>query len=129
MRHQRKEQPWQKRPPGENLLVVRCASTFASTHPPRAITTRSASSIPALLRGRTPRFGGFPKVQAYRGPLPDGTAGIEFTTDTPPDPQSPPGQASWSGPRPGVTLFTDENGVDWAQIEVTVTNIRWKETR
>jgi hypothetical protein len=81
------------------------------------------------LRGRTPRFGAFPKVQAYRGPLPAATAGIEFTTETPPDPQSPPGQASWSGPRTGVQTFTDAQGVDWAQIEVTVTDVRWKEPR
>lgn len=81
------------------------------------------------LRGRIPRFGAFPKVQAYRGPLPADTAGIEFTTAAPPDPQSPPGQASWSGPRPGVQTFTDAQGVDWAQIEVTVTDVRWKEPR
>lgn len=81
------------------------------------------------LRGRTPRFGAFPKVQAYRGPLPADTAGSEFTTETPPDPQSPPGQASWSRPRPGAQTFTDAQHVVWAQIEVTVTDVRWKEPR
>ena len=38
----------------------------------------------------------FPKVQAYKGPLPTGAKGIEFTTTTAPDTGSPPGIVSWS---------------------------------
>jgi hypothetical protein len=43
-----------------------------------------------------------PKVKAYVGKLPQGKAGIEFTTDVPPDPNTPPYLATWSGDRPGV---------------------------
>mgnify|MGYP003519612040 FL=1 len=43
-----------------------------------------------------------PKVKAYVGKLPQGKAGIEFTTDVPPDPNTTPYLATWSGDRPGV---------------------------
>lgn len=43
-----------------------------------------------------------PKVKAYVGKLPQGKAGIEFITDVPPDPNTPPYLATWSGDRPGV---------------------------
>ena len=43
-----------------------------------------------------------PKVKAYVGKLPQGKAGIEFTTDVPPDPNTPPYLATWSDDRPGV---------------------------
>ena len=54
--------------------------------------------------GRAPRDGAFPAVQAYRGHLPHGVRGIEFTTPVRPDPGSPPGIAYWRGPRPGVRV-------------------------
>ncbi|MDJ0596168.1 MAG: hypothetical protein QNJ72_40335 [Pleurocapsa sp. MO_226.B13] len=43
-----------------------------------------------------------PKVKAYVGKIPPGKAGIEFTTDVPPDPNTPPHLATWSGDREGV---------------------------
>jgi len=43
-----------------------------------------------------------PKVKAFIGKLPKGKKGIEFTTDVPPDPNTPPYLATWSGNRPGV---------------------------
>jgi hypothetical protein len=43
-----------------------------------------------------------PKVKAFVGKLPKNTSGIEFTTDVPPDPHTPPYLATWSGDRPGV---------------------------
>jgi hypothetical protein len=49
---------------------------------------------------------------------PDGgrsVGGIEFNTDVPPDPGSPPGYAVWSGPRDGVTVEED-----YARIRVRV---------
>lgn len=46
---------------------------------------------------------------------------------TAPDHQSPPGVAFWRGPSPGVAVFTDDDGVDLAEIPVTVTRVRWKE--
>lgn len=44
-----------------------------------------------------------PKVKAYVGKIPPGKAGIEFTTDMVPDPNTPPHLAYWSGDREGVT--------------------------
>lgn len=43
-----------------------------------------------------------PKVKAFIGKLPKGSKGIEFKTNVPPDPQTPPNWAIWSGDRPGV---------------------------
>lgn len=75
------------------------------------------------LRGRVPRYGAVPAVQAFEGALPDGAWGIEFTTPVPPDPTSLPGRPEWRGPRPGVVVFTDSNGVQWAAIRVEVVRI------
>lgn len=68
------------------------------------------------LGGRPARWSQTPKVKAYEGRLPEGARGIEFTTDVPPDRGSPPGQAVWSGPRPGVTVEGD-----YAKIRVHIT--------
>lgn len=68
------------------------------------------------LWGRPPRGSDIPAAQAYVGPLPPGARGTEFTTATPPDPGSPPGQAYWRGPRPGVRV---EGGI--AKIAIVVT--------
>lgn len=65
--------------------------------------------------GAAPRWGGFPAVQAYTRRLQPGERGVEFETDVPPDPGSPPGQAHWRGPRPGVRL---EDG--YAKIKVRI---------
>ncbi len=54
-----------------------------------------------------------PKVKAYVGKIPKGKAGIEFTTDVTPDPNTPPHLATWSGNRPGVR--TEE---DYAKLKV-----------
>ena len=43
-----------------------------------------------------------PKVKAYVGNIPPEKFGIEFTTDVPPDPNTPPHLAYWSGDRDGV---------------------------
>ena len=43
-----------------------------------------------------------PKVKAYVGKILPGKVGIEFTTDVPPDPNTPTHLATWSGDRPGV---------------------------
>lgn len=48
-----------------------------------------------------------PKVKAYVGKMPQGKSGIEFTTDVPPDPNTPPHLATWSGNRPGVKTEGD----------------------
>lgn len=48
-----------------------------------------------------------PKVKAYVGKIPSGREGIEFTTDVPPDPNTPPHLAYWSGDRPGVRTEGD----------------------
>ena len=56
------------------------------------------------LWGRAPRFSTIPKVQAYAGHLPEGTRGIEFETDVPPDGGGVPSLPEWSGPRKGVRV-------------------------
>ncbi len=66
--------------------------------------------------GRSARGSGTPKVKAYVGHLPEGDRGIEFDTDIPPDAESAPGQAVWSGPRDGVTVEGD-----FAKIRVRIT--------
>jgi hypothetical protein len=56
-----------------------------------------------------------PTVRAYRGSLPSGARGVEFTTEV--FPNSPYGPiARWSGPRPGV--WVEE---EFAKIRVLVT--------
>jgi hypothetical protein len=54
--------------------------------------------------GRAPRFGIFPAVKAYGGPLPGGARGIEFYTNVQPDPFQLPHMPKWTGPRPGVQV-------------------------
>lgn len=66
--------------------------------------------------GRARRGGNEPSVKAYRGPLPDGSRGVEFVTSVPPDIGCPPGRVDWTGPREGVTV-EDE----FAKIKVRVT--------
>jgi|SRR4051812_7121544 hypothetical protein len=65
-----------------------------------------------MMGGRSP----FPSVDAYTGRLPEGKKGIEFTTDVPPDPNTPPRLARWTGPRDGVIIEGD-----YAKIRVTIT--------
>ena len=61
--------------------------------------------------GLAPAMGGaFPKVQAYRGPLPDQYPGIEFVTGVPVDATAPPGRPEWSPARtPFVVRRVDAN--------------------
>lgn len=66
--------------------------------------------------GRYPSLGFTPMVEMYRGPLPAGKRGVEFTTDVSPDPGGVPSRPRWSGPRPGVDV--DDA---FAKIGVTVT--------
>jgi hypothetical protein len=58
-------------------------------------------------------------VDAWDGPLPPGKPGVEFYTDVPPTPGTPPRWIRWLGPRIGVRLEGD-----WAKIAVTITNYR-----
>jgi hypothetical protein len=56
------------------------------------------------LWGFPARGSDIPKVKAFKGPLPLGVRGIEFTTEVAPDQNCPPGMAYWSGPRAGVIV-------------------------
>lgn len=68
------------------------------------------------LRGH-PSMGSFiPNVKAYRGRLPEGTRGIEFTTAVPPDLGSARNRVDWLGQRTGVRVEGDI-----AKIDVVVT--------
>lgn len=65
-----------------------------------------------MMGGRSP----IPSVDAFVGPLTDGARGIEFVTDVPPDPVTPPWRARWTGPRDGVEIRSD-----YAVISVRIT--------
>ena len=68
-----------------------------------------------------PAMGSFiPKVKAYGGPLPEGARGIEFTTDVPPDDGCAPSLPTWSGPRSGVRIATNDQGGEFAEIDVVI---------
>jgi hypothetical protein len=62
--------------------------------------------------GRSP----FPSVDAYVGPLDGAQRGVEFETEVPPDRDTPPWLARWTGPRPGVRIEDD-----YAKIRAVVT--------
>lgn len=75
------------------------------------------------LWGGVPRYGSIPAVQAFGGDLPEGTWGVEFETSVPPDATSLPSRPEWRGPRPGVEVFLDAEGVQWAKIPVRVVRV------
>jgi hypothetical protein len=87
------------------------------TQPPDIVFVQQQTGT---IRGY-PAMGSFiPKVKAYGGPLPQGARGIEFTTGVPPDDGSVPSLPVWSGPRRGVRVSTDDQGWDFAEIDVTI---------
>ena len=73
------------------------------------------------LWGRVPSWGGStPYVKAYRGSLPSGARGIQFTTPISPDPGGSPIAATWTPVRLGVSLHL-VHGVEYAVLRpVTV---------
>ena len=77
-----------------------------------------------LLGGRSRRniyAGLIPAVKAYEGSLPQGYSGIEFYTNVAPDRGGVPGQATWSGKRPGIIHDSTEELVYIAvKIEMQV---------
>lgn len=74
--------------------------------------------------GKAGRIGGLvPAVKAYRGPLPKGQRGIEFTTVVDPDAQSSsPFEVRWNWYTPGVIHRQGDDGVDYAVIPARVVN-------
>lgn len=79
----------------------------------REIAGRQAET--SEIWGTMARYAHKPCVRAYKGPLPEGSRGVEFTTDVKPDRNSPPGQAYWRGPREGVIVDGE-----FAKIRVTI---------
>jgi hypothetical protein len=67
------------------------------------------------LWGKTPYGGDKPQVQAYRGRLPVGVAGIEFMTAIGPFPNNHPYEVRWRPEQPGVR---SENG--FAKIDILI---------
>jgi hypothetical protein len=88
------------------------------TQPPVIVVVRQQSGT---IRGYPALGSHIPKVKAYDGPLPEGARGIEFTTDVPPDPGCAPGLPTWSGPREGVSIRTDHQDREFAEISVVST--------
>ena len=72
------------------------------------------------IRGYAAMGSFIPKVKAYGGPLPEGSRGIEFTTDAPPDEGCAPSLPMWSGPRNGVRISRDNQGRDFAETDVLI---------
>jgi hypothetical protein len=70
--------------------------------PTQTSVTASKQERSGEIWGRPNRGSAVPSVDAYQGPLSPGARGVEFTTDVPPNPWSPPGRARWYGDRPGV---------------------------
>jgi hypothetical protein len=60
-------------------------------------------------------------AKAYAGPLPEGSSGIEFETEIPPDQGHVPKRPTWSvvPPRPGIAF----DGT-WAKIKIRVLKYR-----
>ncbi|MFS0772860.1 hypothetical protein [Sphingomonas sp. 1P08PE] len=58
-----------------------------------------------------------PQVQAYVGNLPEGRRGIEFVTEVPPSPGTPPHEARWRAGHSGVKISDDE---EFAIITIVV---------
>ncbi len=103
---------------------------YGDDEPPRYHRSESPTQTPAIaarqeasgeLWGGVPQFGSFPAVQAFSGPLPPGARGVEFVTAVPPDRGSPPSQAYWRRPRPGVVIEVEADGREYAKIKVVVT--------
>lgn len=74
--------------------------------------------------GKAGRIGGMiPAVRAYRGRLPEGKRGIEFTTIVDPDEQSSsPFEARWTWDTPGVLHRRNDEGTEFAAIPAKVVN-------
>lgn len=56
------------------------------------------------LWGAPPWNSDIPTVKAYTGSLPPGARGVEFECHVPPDRQTSPHLARWTGPRDGVIV-------------------------
>ena len=70
------------------------------------------------IRGKAARWSTIPTVKAYRGALPPGAAGIEFTTEVPETVGvGTPSTALWYRGSPGVRDLSD----DWVYIPVRIT--------
>jgi hypothetical protein len=67
---------------------------FHRLHSPTQDEQTRASNLTALL-GRAARWSHLLSVKAYRGPLPRGAEGIEFSTHTAPSPGSHPTLVFW----------------------------------
>lgn len=87
------------------------------TQPPNIVFVQQRSGT---IRGY-PAMGSFIlKVKAYDGPLPEDARGIEFSTNVPPDEGCAPSLPMWSGPRSGVRIVRDDQGREFAEIDVVI---------
>jgi hypothetical protein len=75
--------------------------------------------------GRAARWSNIPSVKAYRGPLPVGAEGIEFTTTVAPSPGDHPALVFWHKGTEGV-LLSYEEGQEFAMIPVRVTRFVYR---
>jgi hypothetical protein len=71
---------------------------------------------------------GLPTVRAFRGPLPAGKDGIEFSTSIPPTPNcSTPTEVYWKLHEQSPKVLASPNG-DFARISATIRLVRYTTT-
>lgn len=80
--------------------------------PPKVAAQQEASQE---IWGRPRQWSDIPQVQAFDGPLPPNTRGIQFSTTVAPTPGNAPGWIRWVEGSPGVRV---ENG--FAKIPVKI---------
>jgi hypothetical protein len=67
----------------------------------------------------------FPTVRAFRGPLPEGKDGIEFSTSVPPTPgSSTPSEIYWKLHEQSPQVGSSDDG-DFARIKATIRLVRY----
>lgn len=88
------------------------------TQPQNIVSVQERTGV---IRGYPALGSLIPKVKAYSGRLPEGVRGIEFTTVIPIDAGCAPGYPTWSGRRPGIRHGVDEDGRDFVEISVVIT--------
>jgi hypothetical protein len=107
-------------------LAVDMYGPFHRLRNPTTQTTSTDQKLidSGMLWGTTPRGGKGPTAQAYFGPLPPGSSGIEFVTPVRPHQANLPNGhgANWYFDDTAFTGKIVQNNTDYAIITIIVTN-------
>lgn len=85
--------------------------------PSQSVHDASMQEASGQVWGKPARWSNIPSVKAYRGPLPDGARGIEFTTPTAPHIDNHPTLIRWLETTAGVSATS--NGFVWIPVNIT----------